>query len=217
MLKCLFNLSVAVFCSVTLSVCLQPFAQAQDSIGSSIDCTNIEIPYSENADLTRAERLALMDQAFFGSLEQFDLCQSTRNNRNASGASGGGGGGGSGASGGGGAGDASGAEGSDNTNETLESLASSGISGTEEPRETPVAEDIPDQGADPGHMERESPKYQTGRQTAGGELPDDIPSADNDDAFAAQVRYAAENERNPEKKARLWDEYRKYKGLPAKN
>ena len=51
---------------------------------------------------------------------------------------------------------------------------------------------------------------------ANGKLPEDIPSADNDSALAAQIRHAAENETDPVKKAQLWNEYRKYKGLPQK-
>ena len=49
--------------------------------------------------------------------------------------------------------------------------------------------------------------------TANGKLPDDIPSADNDSALAAQIRRAAENETDPIKREQLWNEYRKYKGL----
>ena len=55
--------------------------------------------------------------------------------------------------------------------------------------------------------------YQGGVSTSNGKLPDDIPSADNDSALAAQIRRAAENETDPNKKKLLWDEYRKYKGL----
>ncbi len=49
-----------------------------------------------------------------------------------------------------------------------------------------------------------------------GALPDDIPPADNDSVFEAQIRAAAENETDPEVKKKLWNEYRKYKGLPIK-
>ena len=41
-------------------------------------------------------------------------------------------------------------------------------------------------------------------------------SVDNDDELARQLRQAAEAEKNPEKKAKLWREYRRYKGLPEK-
>lgn len=48
-----------------------------------------------------------------------------------------------------------------------------------------------------------------------GKRPEDITDIDNDDAVAAQIRLAAEIEEDPEKKAQLWNEYRKYKGLPT--
>jgi hypothetical protein len=48
-----------------------------------------------------------------------------------------------------------------------------------------------------------------------GALPEDIPVANNDDAVAAQIRVAAELEKDPIKKQKLWNEYRKYKGLPV--
>jgi hypothetical protein len=49
-----------------------------------------------------------------------------------------------------------------------------------------------------------------------GALPDDIPSPDNDSIFEAQIRAAAENETDPEVRKNLWNEYRRYKGLPVK-
>ena len=47
-----------------------------------------------------------------------------------------------------------------------------------------------------------------------GKLPDDIPSADNDSVLEAQIRQAAIEETDPELKKKLWNEYRRYKGLP---
>ena len=49
--------------------------------------------------------------------------------------------------------------------------------------------------------------------TANGARPEDIPAADNDDVIEAQIRLAAEIEKDPVKKEKLWNEYRKYKGL----
>ncbi|MEX0615839.1 MAG: hypothetical protein WD177_08020, partial [Methylophaga sp.] len=46
-----------------------------------------------------------------------------------------------------------------------------------------------------------------------GAIPEDIPAANNDDAIAAQIRLAAESETDPEIREKLWNEYRKYKGL----
>ena len=51
-----------------------------------------------------------------------------------------------------------------------------------------------------------------GRSGGGSRSPDKpIPSGDDDDIVARQLREAAERETDPELKERLWDEYRKYK------
>ena len=47
-----------------------------------------------------------------------------------------------------------------------------------------------------------------------GKTPDDIPDADNDSVFEAQIRAAAMAETDPNTKKNLWNEYRRYKGLP---
>ncbi len=49
-----------------------------------------------------------------------------------------------------------------------------------------------------------------------GKSPEDIPSADNDSIIARQIREAASSEPDPEKQVKLWNEYRRYKGLPEK-
>jgi len=59
---------------------------------------------------------------------------------------------------------------------------------------------------------REQPEV----QLTNGKIPDDIPAGDNDSAFEAQIRAAAAAETNPEIQKNLWNEYRQYKGLPAK-
>jgi hypothetical protein len=52
------------------------------------------------------------------------------------------------------------------------------------------------------------------RTEANGRVPGDIPPADNDSVLEAQIRTAAMEEEDPELRKRLWDEYRRYKGLP---
>jgi hypothetical protein len=47
-----------------------------------------------------------------------------------------------------------------------------------------------------------------------GKTPDDIPDAKNDSVFEAQIRAAAIAETDPDTKKNLWNEYRRYKGLP---
>ena len=52
-----------------------------------------------------------------------------------------------------------------------------------------------------------------GPSVAGSGLPDDIPDARDDDIIARQLREAAMQETDPELKEKLWDEYRRYKGI----
>ena len=61
-----------------------------------------------------------------------------------------------------------------------------------------------------------------GGATAGGSMPQntakypppaDIPSGDDDDVVARQLREAAMREPDPAVREKLWDEYRKYKGI----
>ena len=47
-----------------------------------------------------------------------------------------------------------------------------------------------------------------------GKIPDDIPEASNDSIFEAQIRAAAMAETDPDTQKNLWNEYRRYKGLP---
>ena len=101
------------------------------------------------------------------------------------------------------------------------SAASSTMSGAESPKENSAAEDnIKTEESDTNSASRSSDNENSMNRgnisAANGKLPEDIPSADNDSALAAQIRYAAENETDPVKKAQLWNEYRKYKGLPQK-
>ena len=43
--------------------------------------------------------------------------------------------------------------------------------------------------------------------------PEYIPDGNNDDVVARQLREAAMREPDPEVRERLWNEYRKYKGI----
>lgn len=201
-----FRMVVVIF---TLLVITASGAYAQDRIGSGQDCTDVSVDYLDDPDLTREEKLTLMDKALFDSLNKFERCQSEKNSASTSTASGGGG-----------AGQGAG-QGNENSSSEEGSVASSGISGSEAPKDPQKADDV-------ANMENgnigtaQEANEQTGRtddgslNQSGGKLPDDIPPAENDDVLAAQIRYAAENEKDPKKKAQLWDEYRKYKGLPTK-
>ncbi len=191
----------------------QSFASAEESLEESIDCTDVRIDYSDDKNLTREERLRRMNEAFYESLNRFELCQEAKEKaKTAAGASGGGAAG----NGGGGAGEAGGSS-------SGASVASSTMSGTEEPMESkeyPPAEGS--ENMEPRPLETSQDADEADSRTiesmtkANGKVPEDIPPAKNDDALAAQIRYAAENEPDPEKRRQLWNEYRKYKGLKIK-
>jgi hypothetical protein len=192
-----------------------PMAHAQDAVGDSIDCTDVRVDYVDDPSLTHAERLRLMDKAFRESLEKFELCRSAKEAAAASkGAAGNGATADSGESTGG-SGDSSGQAGGTSANE---SAASSVMSGTEAPEKDSAAQGT--EAAAQGGLQDSQNQKKAGGNTGGrlnqsnGKLPEDIPPAQNDDALAAQIRYAAENETDPVKREQLWNEYRKYKGLP---
>jgi hypothetical protein len=181
---------------------------AQGSLDEGIDCTDVKVNYVDNPNLTREERLRLMDKAFFESLNRFELCQAAKDKARAA------------AAGGGGYGGDEGFEGEAGSPTGGESVASTQMSGTEPIPEYPPAEGFETLEPKPlqslQDIEEEGSKTSGAIAKANGKIPDDIPPAKNDDALAAQIRYAAENEPDPEKSRQLWNEYRKYKGLPTK-
>jgi hypothetical protein len=179
----------------------QSVAYAQESLEASVDCTNVQIDYADDSTLTRGERIHHMDKSLSRALNKFELCLSEKKKLESNGANGNPGA----------AGDSTG---SSEGGATSGSVASSTMSGTE----LPAAEDNgkheePEVSPAVQTTNNENGKYEGSISTANGKLPDDIPSADNDSALAAQIRRAAENETDPTKREQLWNEYRKYKGL----
>ena len=172
----------------------------QESLELSVDCANVQIDYSDDPTLTRGERIHKMDKSLSKSLDNFKLCnQETKKietnvaNDNS-----------------GGAGEATGNSKSENMGEAI---ASSTISGTELPAAKDDAQEESEDSLALQTINNKNGNYQGSVSTANGKHPDDIPSANNDSALAAQIRRAAVNETDPIKKKLLWDEYRKYKGL----
>ena len=105
-----------------------------------------------------------------------------------------------------------------NNNKKVDSVASSELSGTEINEEnletTSTFENITSE--DIVKYENDQRFDQGETNTNNGMIPEDIPQDDNDSVLEEQIRLAAMNEKDPEKKKRLWNEYRKYKGLPQK-
>lgn len=210
-------------------------AQSGDTGGSnagtsgSFECTNVNVDYANDPNLTREERIRLMDQALFQSLGQYDACEAERAAGAASGSEAGGGG----------------AAADGNAGELGQSVASSDMSGDEAPngesegqgqtaaetanqQRTEQAKwsnpDAGDEALNSEYLDDDDAKKaqeQGGGDGGGvthgnGKIPEDIPAADNDSVLEAQIRRAAINEADPKTKARLWNEYRKYKGLPTR-
>ncbi len=200
---------------ILLFTLLSLFISSQQGLTELIDCTDITINYTEQDNLTSEERLQQMDKAFFGSLNKFDLCQQAKQIHPVS------------ASGSSEAGSSKTTTegGQDNY---IESMADKSISGTEQTQESPqdalaTEQSSSDAGSPENNEQTKNGEHNLNTNTGGttmtaanGKLPEDIPPAKNDDALAAQIRYAAENEPDPEKRAQLWNEYRKYRGLPKK-
>lgn len=176
--------------------------QAEEATTPAEDCGEVEIRYSDSPELTRAERIALMEKAFFDSVNRFESCNlSDPNNTSATGSD-------DGESGEQGGGENQGG------NAGNSSVASQEMQGTEP--ETETESSMPAQAGTADSVEpseNEGGSVVSSGGADNGAIPEDIPSANNDDAIAAQIRLAAEAEQDPEIKKKLWNEYRKYKGM----
>ena len=78
---------------------------------------------------------------------------------------------------------------------------------------TPIA-DPADIGTATSNLNGTMTGTEPDQRLTNGEIPDDIPAADNDSVFEAQIRAAAIAETDPDTQKNLWNEYRRYKGLP---
>ena len=149
----------------------------------------------QTAEATPAEQIAALDAELLGGLGDFDemllreqeriRAAAPRDDATDVGEGAGAGAEGDGGEGGGGEADASGAgEGESTPGGTGDAVAGMG-----------------------GRAQGDRSRRPGGR--AG--VPPDIPDGDGDDVVARQLREAAEKETSPELKAKLWEEYRRYK------
>ena len=208
------------------------------------DCAPGEVHADvDGRPLTPEEKIARMDEALRESLARFDECQAAAS-VSADGGSGVEGAQGNAAGGGGSEGSVAGKGGGGGTAQadgTVESVAAEGVQGTEAPEQagatvqggdtgTAQADGTVESVAAEGVQGTEAPE-QAGatvadserptksggvRSDTRGDIPDDIPEPDNDSVLEAQIRRAAMEETDPRTRAELWNEYRKYKGLPAR-
>lgn len=173
------------------------------SFPADLPCPVIVPPVTQSADIeTRAEQtpeeqIAAMDAMLNAGLGAYDerllreqeRIEAATPNSNAD-------------AGGGGGGDGSSAANPDDGAE-----GGSGNAGDATGSERESAEDNSGQGAT-GPADNSAG---AGKPGSDQDRPVDIPDGSDDDIVARQLREAAENETDPELKAKLWDEYRRYK------
>jgi len=170
------------------------------------DCTKFELELDNNSNkiLTKEEEIELMDKELYKSLSKFERCvvnSSGSSSSSSSSAGAGEGGNGSNAS--------ENTSSGDNSEALINSVPSQSITGTE------------GSGSVESRDATENTEFTEGTEGDGkdnvvldnGKIPDDIPSDDNDTILEKQIRKAAMEETDPEKKKRLWNTYREYKGL----
>jgi len=197
----LSSMNKTLFIGFSIALTASISVYAEETSAETVDCGKAEIRYSDSPELTRAERIALMEKAFFDSINRFESCNlSTTNSSSADNAQ---------------SSDSGAQAGGDNQGDITgnNSAASQEMQGTEPEREEPESSQA---GADfNGTYEQDDngSTVSSGGVAENGAIPEDIPSANNDDAIASQIRLAAETEQDPEIKKKLWNEYRKYKGM----
>lgn len=195
-----------------------PEKQKPSVVGTVFDCADVTVDYQNDPSLTHDENLALMDKALYQSLSKFDACQEARENANNSSGGAGTAGGASGSQNGGGSSvatnDMSGSENSQSKEgASTEITGSNELTGSNEITGSAVTPSI-DQ-SEQSSSQKDGGGGSQKADMSNGKMPEDIPPADNDSVLEAQIRQAAINETDPIIKAKLWNEYRKYKGLPA--
>lgn len=196
------------------------------SVADYEDCTKVEVNLDGDIkELTADEKSALMDEALYESLARFDRCRASSVSESGSS--------GSDSLSSTSEGQTEGSEGDGESTNAVESFASSSISGTEAGDDGDDASDKTTEsvqsvaspsasgtevgdGAGGGAGALKSPSLEADKKPSlnNGKIPEDIPPSDNDSVLQAQIRKAAMAEQDPKKKAALWNEYRKYKGLP---
>ena len=198
------------------SLMLIPGISDSAELSKARECTVIELEPEVDPNLTNQENIQHLTEQFFESVNTVQHCEQPNDSAAGGGGAGGGTGGGTGGGAGGGATASSDLSGSEAVISEVPQAVSESTSNAEL---SSIQEDIDKAlGNSSGSTSDEVGASASAEMKDGnnGALPDDIPPADNDSVFEAQIRAAAENETDPEVKKKLWNEYRKYKGLPIK-
>jgi hypothetical protein len=199
-------------------------AKLEGSDGESVDGSAHNAPRSGNlpADFHRgqtdAEKIAMLDAELGNSLSEFDekllreqqeLAEKSRAASMGESGAGSEEGGGKSATAADGQGDDQGENAKGDTGESAGKSAGDGAAaGAESGQQSPAGESR--EAAGEGG-EQVASAGGSGRNTANYPVPPDMPDGKDDDIVARQLREAAENEQDPELRAKLWEEYRNYK------
>ena len=180
-----------------------------------LPCPVIVPPVTQSADisteseLTPEEQIAALDSLLNAGLGEYDekllreqeRIKAQAPNNNSAGGGDGAGGSGDGSEGDGSEGEGSEGEGSEGESEGEGQNAEGSAGDTRE-------------GEGASGQQQGGPADSSSGSTPDGndsDRPTDIPDGSNDDVVARQLREAAEKETDPELKAKLWEEYRRYK------
>jgi len=195
-----FSVGSLVFCIYAVEAQSIPKEGIDAALPDSVDCSDAKIKYADDVELTKAEKITSMDRELLRSLSNFDDCKASQMNLNSS----------------------SGNSSSDGFGKNTGggSVASSDMSGTEKPMAHAQSSNVEGDATNTTSSDimREAKKDGYGSQlnlpqsADTGKIPEDLIDADNDSVLQAQIRQAAINEKDPQVKAKLWNEYRKYKG-----
>ena len=171
-----------------------------------LPCPVIVPPVTQSAEITMRdeqtpeEKIAALDKKLNAGLGEYDerllreqeRIKAAAPNNNADGGAGGGAGNGS--------------DGPGNSNSDAPGENQQAGEGTDSGEESENAEGQQTSGAGSS-----GPGAGAGAAGKDADQPADIPDGSDDDIVARQLREAAEKETDPELKAKLWEEYRKYK------
>lgn len=184
-------------------------ALAIDVAPETLDCETPAESVAPVGPETSEERTARLNMEFEQSLQYFDRCiaKITQDDymNASSGASG------AMASGGGAASGAGGAQASSDGGEASES--GENTDGADSTAQASADTSSGSEGEGAPELGQSASAKSTIEGSGSGAVPSDIPGGDDDDIVAQQLRQAAMETTDPTARERLWDDYRKYKGI----
>ncbi|MEX0614639.1 MAG: hypothetical protein WD177_01915, partial [Methylophaga sp.] len=142
---------------------------ADDEKNAEPDCGQADIRYLDDPSLSRAERIVLMEKAFYDSINRFEACELANQSASSSASN-------------------SGGSGADGESEQSDGLSENSATASQDMQGTDPTLEIPPPMAEQDMQESDSGTTQSPSSARNGAIPEDIPAANNDDAIAAQIR-----------------------------